>query len=140
MGEQAQKLSESKYVDYVEQNARVSINTDRWGLDRIDQEELPLDDTYTMPDNGGEGVTAYIVDTGIELTHPDLEGRATQAANFIDDEAKTDCDGHGTHVAGTVGGAASGVAKKVTLKDVRVLSCSGGGTTAGVVEGINWIA
>ncbi len=110
-----------------------------WGLDRIDQRALPLSTTYSYS-NTGSGVTAYIIDTGILITHPDLGGRATVGFDAIGDGRNgIDCNGHGTHVSGTVGGATYGVAKGVTLKAVRVLDCSGSGTWSGVIAGLDWV-
>jgi subtilisin family serine protease len=109
-----------------------------WGLDRIDQRKS-TDGTYT-PTGSGAGVTAYVIDTGIMLTHSDLVGRAVSGADKVDgDTDATDCNGHGTHVAGTIGGTRYGVAKGVSLVAVRVLDCSGSGTNAGVIAGIDWV-
>jgi len=108
-----------------------------WGLDRIDQRALPLSTTFTAGATGA-GVTAYIIDTGIEITHADFGGRASVLTDKVGDGKNgIDCNGHGTHVAGTVGGAAWGVAKSVTLKAVRVLSCSGSGSWSGIIAGID---
>jgi subtilisin family serine protease len=110
-----------------------------WGLDRIDQRALPLSSTYTYTGTGS-GVTAYIIDTGIETSHSDFGGRASVGVDEIGDGRNgTDCNGHGTHVSGTVGGNTWGVAKAVSLVAVRVLNCSGSGTWSGVVAGIDWV-
>jgi len=109
-----------------------------WGLDRLDQRALPLDQRFT-PAGTGSGVTAYIVDTGMLMTHTEFTGRVRSGYDFVDsDSDATDCNGHGTHVAGTVGGTTYGVAKSVSLVAVRVLNCTGSGSTAGVIAGINW--
>jgi aqualysin 1 len=111
-----------------------------WGLDRIDQRDLPLSNSYTYTPTG-TGVTAYIVDTGILPTHADLKGRVLAGATAINDgRGSNDCNGHGTHVAGTVGGTTYGVAKQVTLVPVRVLDCRGSGSWSGVISGLDWIA
>jgi subtilisin family serine protease len=108
-----------------------------WGLDRIDQQNLPLSTTYTYS-NTGAGVTAYIIDTGIRYDHADFGGRASFGYDSFGGNGG-DCNGHGTHVAGTVGGAIYGVAKEVTLVAVRVLNCSGSGSWSGVIAGIDWV-
>ncbi|THV40760.1 S8 family peptidase [Glycomyces buryatensis] len=140
---EALDLAAADGVSFVEQNAVVSIeatqNNATWGLDRIDQRSRPLSGTYTY-NYTGSGVHAYIVDTGILTSHSQFSGRIGNGYDFVgNDSNPNDCNGHGTHVAGTVGGTIHGVAKGVTLHGVRVLDCSGGGTTAGVINGINWV-
>jgi subtilisin family serine protease len=113
-----------------------------WGLDRIDQRALPLDESYTY-NHTGRGVTAYIVDTGIRYDHGEFGGRASFGFDAMPDSAQhrgNDCQGHGTHVAGTVGGAVFGVAKQVDLVSVRVLGCDGSGSFSGIIAGMEWIA
>jgi subtilisin family serine protease len=107
-------------------------------LDRVDQRALPLNGTYTY-DNTGSGVRAYIIDTGIRYDHTDFSGRASDGFDAIHRGDGSDCNGHGTHVAGTVGGTTWGVAKGVTLVAVRVLDCNGSGTTSGVIAGVDWV-
>ena len=109
-----------------------------WGLDRIDQRSLPLSTTYSYT-NTGTGVHAYIIDTGIRFDHTDFGGRAVSGYDAVDGGSADDCNGHGTHVAGTVGGSTYGVAKSVTLVGVRVLNCSGSGTWSGVIAGMDWV-
>ena len=110
-----------------------------WGLDRIDQRARPLSNSYTYS-NTGTGVTAYIIDTGIRLTHTEFGGRAVAGYDAVTPGGSaSDCNGHGTHVAGTAGGSTYGVAKSVSLVAVRVLDCTGSGTTAGVIAGIDWV-
>ncbi|WP_030727615.1 S8 family peptidase [Streptomyces sp. NRRL S-237] len=111
-----------------------------WGLDRIDQRFLPLDNNFSAH-GSGQGVTAYIVDSGIDFTHPDFGGRAVRGFDAIGDgRAGADCNGHGTHVAGTVGGSTFGVARKATLVSVRVLGCDGRGAWSGIIAGFDWVA
>ncbi|MGW6852203.1 S8 family serine peptidase [Streptomyces virginiae] len=115
-----------------------------WGLDRIDQQKLPLDDDFTAVGNGA-GVTAYILDTGIDYHHTEFGGpdatRATFGFDAIDDGRDgQDCQGHGTHVAGTVAGKTYGVARKASLVSVRVLGCDGKGTFSGIIAGLDWVA
>jgi subtilisin family serine protease len=129
-------------VDYVEADGPVwavgTQNNPPWGLDRIDQRDLPLSSSYTYGTDG-TGVTAYILDTGIRTTHNDFGGRASSGFDAVNGGTADDCHGHGTHVAGTVGGSTYGVAKDVGLVAVRVLDCSGSGTWAGVIAGIDWV-
>ncbi len=140
-------LSHNPNVEYIEADQEVTIDTAEdttqssatWGLDRIDQRNLPLNGTYTY-NVTGSGVTAYIIDTGIHISHTQFGGRASYGYDFVDNDSNADdCNGHGTHVAGTVGGSTYGVAKGVSLVAVRVLNCSGSGTTSGVIAGINWV-
>lgn len=109
-----------------------------WGLDRIDQRALPLNSQYNYRANGS-AVRAYIIDTGIRVTHSDFGGRATWGTNTVGDGKNTDCNGHGTHVAGTVGGTTYGLAKGVTLIAVKVLGCSGSGSSSTVIAGVDWV-
>ena len=139
----AQKLANDPNVAYVEADQRVSIVATQtgatWGIDRIDQNDLPLSGTYTYP--ASSGVHAYIIDTGMRGTHSEFSGRVGNGYDAINDGNGTnDCQGHGTHVAGTVGGTTWGVAKSVTLHPVRVLDCSGSGSNSGVIAGMDWVA
>ncbi|MER5264487.1 S8 family serine peptidase [Actinosynnema sp. NPDC002837] len=139
---QARRLAADPRVAFVQADLPISIdavqpNPPSWGLDRIDQRNLPLDSAYNYATTASN-VRAYIIDTGIRTTHSDFGGRATWGTNTVDTN-NTDCNGHGTHVAGTVGGTAHGVAKGVRLIAVKVLNCAGSGTTAGVVNGVNWV-
>ncbi|WP_433080034.1 S8 family serine peptidase [Dactylosporangium sp. CA-052675] len=139
----AKRLAANPLVDYVQQDKTVSIEGSEpgapWGLDRIDQPNRPLDGTYTYA-NTASNVTAYILDTGVRLTHSQFAGRARSGYDFVDNDTDaSDCQGHGTHVAGTVGGTTYGVAKDVKLVAVRVLGCDGSGSYSGIIAGIDWI-
>ncbi|MET9224725.1 S8 family peptidase [Lentzea sp. NPDC003310] len=140
---QARRLAADPDVQFVERNTFATIQATQtnpvWGLDRIDQANLPLSKSYTYP-NTASNVTAYVLDTGIRKTHSEFEGRATDGYDFIDnDSVAQDCQGHGTHVAGTVGGKTYGVAKKAKLVGVRVLDCNGSGAWDGIIRGIDWV-
>ena len=139
----ARRLAADPAVAFVTQDAVATAagpqpNPPSWGLDRIDQRDLPLDSSYTYP-NTAPNVRAYIVDTGIRITHQDFGGRAVWGTNTTGDGIDTDCHGHGTHIAGTVGGTAHGVAKEIALVAVKVLGCSGSGSFAGVIAGVDWV-
>jgi subtilisin family serine protease len=137
---EAKRLAADPSVAYVEADAKVHTTAvGSWGLDRSDQRDLPLDDTYTAP-NDGSGVTAFIIDTGIRTSHSEFGGRATIGTDTVGDgQNGQDCNGHGTHVSGTVGGTTYGLAKNVNLVGVRVLDCGGSGTFEGVIAGIDWV-
>ncbi|MEU7009857.1 S8 family peptidase [Streptomyces sp. NPDC046332] len=139
----AAALASDPRVAYVEQNATVRMADTQpgatWGLDRVDQRDLPLSTTYRY-DTTASNVTAYIIDTGIRTSHSEFGGRATVGTDTVGGGRNgQDCQGHGTHVAGTVGGAKYGVAKGAKLVAVRVLDCNGSGTTAGVIAGVDWV-
>jgi subtilisin family serine protease len=139
-----QSIRMNPNVAYIEQDATVRlISTTQtnatWGIDRLDQRDLPLDSRYTYADSGA-GVHAYIIDTGIRSGHREFSGRLAPGATTINDGRGTeDCNGHGTHVASTTGGTTYGVAKAVTLVAVRVLDCQGAGSWSGVIAGIDWV-
>jgi subtilisin family serine protease len=111
--------------------------TKSWGLDRIDQRALPLNGRYRYATTAKD-VHAYVIDTGIATAHPDFDGRAEVAFDALGGDGQ-DCNGHGTHVAGIIGGTSYGVAKRVHLEAVRVMDCSGRSTTAAVLAGIDWV-
>jgi subtilisin family serine protease len=140
----AARMARDPSVAAVEPNRVVSIVATQspvpsWGLDRIDQRNMPLDNSYTY-NNTGAGVDVYIIDTGIRKTHNDFGGRATDGIDTIDGALPAqDCHGHGTHVAGTAAGSTYGVAKSANLVAVRVLDCAGFGSSASVVGGIDWV-
>lgn len=155
---EARRLAADPSVRLVEQDRRIGIayapaqagpvaeagadSTQRnpdWGLDRIDQRSDVLSGTYT-PTDDGSAVHAYVIDTGVRITNREFGGRASYGYDFVNyDRIASDCNGHGTHVAGTIGGSAYGVAKKVKIVAVRVLDCSGQGYVSDIVNGLDWV-
>jgi aqualysin 1 len=137
-------LQRNPSVLYIEQDGLVHAATTTqagatWGIDRIDQRALPLSGTYTYTATG-LGVHAYVIDTGIKLAHDEFTGRIGNGFDAVDAGGDAnDCNGHGTHIAGTLGGTVYGIAKGVTLHPVRVLSCSGSGSTSTIVAGMDWV-
>ncbi|MER5771714.1 S8 family peptidase [Streptomyces sp. NPDC001985] len=141
---EARRLAADPAVASVEQDQRVHSTATQtnapWGLDRIDQANLPLNGTYTYPDSAGGGATVFVLDTGVRISHQQIAGRAFNGYDFIDnDNIAQDGYGHGTHVATTAAGTTYGVAKKAKIVAVRVLGNNGSGTTAGVIAGVDWI-
>ncbi len=138
---QAEALSNDFRVKFVEEDGIVTADATQsnppWGLDRIDQRNRPLNAIYTF-NWTGSGVRAYVIDTGIRTAHSQFGGRAAASFDAFGGNGQ-DCNGHGTHVAGTIGGSTFGVAKNVLLRGVRVLNCSGSGTNSGVIAGVDWV-
>lgn len=139
--EDAERLSQDFRVKYVEEDGIVTADATQtnppWGLDRIDQRNRPLSGTYTYNWTGAN-VRVYVIDTGIRTSHNQFGGRASNVFDAFGGNGQ-DCNGHGTHVAGTVGGSTYGVAKSSLLRGVRVLNCSGSGSTSGVIAGVDWV-
>jgi hypothetical protein len=142
--QQVRKLLADPRVELVEENSYVSVGAVQspatWGIDRTDQRALPLSNSYNNNDVVAANVHAYIVDTGVLLTHNEFSGRMSNGFDAVTSGGNAnDCNGHGTHVAGTVGGTTYGLAKQVKIHPVRVLDCNGSGTTAGVIAGVDWV-
>ncbi len=140
---QLKKLSNDPRIDFIEADSVIELTETQsqapWGLDRIDQRNIPLNSSYTY-DFTSANVNVYIIDTGIRTSHYEFGGRAVEAFTAINDgNGAGDCNGHGTHVAGTVGGETYGVAKQSNLHAIRVLDCQGQGFTSGVIAGVDWV-
>jgi subtilisin family serine protease len=137
-----ESLRSNPHVAFIEADSRVHASDTQspatWGLDRIDQRNRPLSNSYTYNATGA-GVNAYIIDTGIRFSHTQFGGRAVSGFDAVDGGSADDCNGHGTHVSGTVGGSTHGVAKGVRLIGVRVLNCQGSGSNSGVIAGVDWV-
>ena len=138
-------LRHNPNIEFIEVDQAVSLDIETaqsvstWNLDRVDQRKLPLDGLYRYVRTGTD-VTAYIIDTGIRTDHTEFAGRASVGYDAVNDGRNgNDCNGHGTHVAGTVGGFEYGIAKNVSLVAVRVLDCGGSGTYSGVIAGVDWV-
>jgi len=158
---QAAALAQLPFVAHVEADQMMSTTATQtgatWGLDRVDQRAMPLNGTYIYRDQGGAGVHVYVIDTGLNANHREFTGRVGTGRNFASNSSSrlcvsfgincaapvatntTDCNGHGTHVAGTAVGTVYGVAKKATVHPVRVLGCGGSGSNAGVIAGVDWV-
>ncbi|MCL2916253.1 S8 family peptidase [Shewanella corallii] len=147
--EQLAQLLNNPNIDFIEQDQIMSVSPlssaannqagATWGLDRVDQRSLPLSGDYNY-NYDGSGVTAYVIDTGVS-SHAEFNGRQSHGWDFIDNDADaTDCHGHGTHVAGTIGASTYGVAKNSSIVGVRVLDCQGSGSNSGVISGVDWVA
>ena len=141
--ENAMRLSRDTRVAFIEEDAYVYATAVQsnatWSLDRLDQRDMPLNSTYQYSTTGS-GVHAYVIDSGIRVSHQEFGGRASVSADFVGDGMNgLDCYGHGTHVAGTIGSANYGVAKNVSLHSVRVLNCSGSGTVSAIISAANWV-
>jgi len=138
---QLNALQHNPSVDYIEQDGIATISTTQspatWGLDRIDQHNLPLSNSYTYTTTAS-AVRAYIIDTGIQANHPQFGTRASAVYDYAGGSG-ADCNGHGTHVAGTIGSTTYGVAKGVLLRGVRVLDCAGSGSYSAIIAGIDWV-
>ncbi|ALG12088.1 S8 family peptidase [Kibdelosporangium phytohabitans] len=138
----ARRAAADPAVSYVQQNQRIRVSDEQrnppsWGLDRVDQRRLPMDDVYRYPGTASN-VTVYIVDTGVRISHRDFGGRAVWGTNTVDNQ-NVDCHGHGTHVAGTVGGLDHGVAKSVRLVSAKVFDCDGNGTSEQLAKALDWV-
>ena len=128
---------EADQVVHADATQFVTAGGGLYGLDRVDQRSVPLSGSYTYTSNGS-GVRAYVIDTGIVASHADFGGRAQNVYDAFGGDG-TDCNGHGTHVAGTIGGSTYGVAKGSALRGVKVLGCNGSGSTSGIIAGVDWV-
>ena len=138
---QLNALQHNPNVDYIEPDqeftASTTVTASSWGLDRVDQRNLPLSGTYTYTATAS-AVRAYVIDTGIYTSHSQFGGRASNVYDALGGNGQ-DCNGHGTHVAGTIGGSSYGIARAVLLRGVRVLNCSGSGSTSGIIAAVDWV-
>jgi subtilisin family serine protease len=138
---QLNALQHNPNVDYIEPDqeftASTTVTASSWGLDRVDQRSLPLSGTYTYTTTAS-AVRAYVIDTGIYTSHSQFGGRASNVYDALGGNGQ-DCNGHGTHVAGTIGGSSYGIARAVLLRGVRVLNCSGSGSTSGIIAAVDWV-
>lgn len=140
---QSVALKNKPTVAVVELDSKVTASDTQtgatWGIDRVDQRALPLDGAFSYAANAGLGVRAYVIDTGVLASHSDFSGRVSTGWSTLDNTTNTtDCNGHGTHVAGTISGTTFGVAKSATIVPVRVLDCAGSGSMSGVIAGVDW--
>jgi len=140
-----EQIRESDVVKTIYEDGIASIeaqqnNPPSWGLDRVSQRNLPLDQVYHYPDAAGAGVDQYTLDTGVYLAHNDFGGRAVWGNNFVPGSGNNDLNGHGTHCSGTMGGSSYGIAKRSNIVAVKVLGDNGSGSFAGIISGINWVA
>lgn len=141
-------LLDHSFIKNIEEDLPVNINQKSyflqqnppWNLDRVDQRIPQLDNRYFHRTSQGKDALVYVVDTGIDVSHPEFEGRAVWGVNTSGDNQDKDCNSHGTHVAGTIGSITYGIAKKSTLIAVKVLGCTGGGSMSGVLRGLEFVA
>jgi subtilisin family serine protease len=143
--EEIAQLKRDRRVEYIEPDQIFHADAEQtdllnWGLSRVSQRMLDLTQPYIYPDHAGEGIDVWVIDSGIQDNHTDFGGRAAQVKNFVTNETNTDLSGHGTHVAGIIGSATYGVAKKVNIYGVKVLNINNFGTTSNIIAGIQYAA